>query len=101
MLSDMLLIVACYELLRIVAVTNCRCYELSPLRILACYELSHYVIRISGLSITLNINSYFTTCEEQLFYMILVIVPERRKVFQYSFQAGFLILERITHKYSL
>ena len=27
--------------------------------------------------------------------MILVIVPERRKVFQYSFQAGFLILERI------
>ena len=33
--------------------------------------------------------------------MILVIVPERRKVFQYSFQAGFLILERITHKYSL
>ena len=50
---DVLLIVACYELLRIVAVTNCRCYELSPLRIVAvtncrllrivaCYELSHY-----------------------------------------------------------
>ena len=96
MLSDVLLIVACYELLRIVAVTNCRRYEFSPVN-----ELSHYVIRISGLSITLNINSYFTTCEEQLFYMILVIVPERRKVFQYSFQAGFLILERITHKYSL